>query len=180
MKKIFICALIIILCFVISACNNCQTTLNNDSSSNFKDNQDMNNDFKLIINDCDISLGNYISINFQEKYAKLPLIAITEALGCDVKWYNKNKVTIAFDDNIYILNPIKKTLKKKGDTFNIIALPPGTNHNGYYQIDKNEFIIDSDSIRYFINLLGAKITINYDAGIINIAGTIREQSGDGS
>lgn len=111
MKKI-ICALIV-FCFFISACNNCQTTSNNDSSSNFKDNQDMNNDFKLIINDCDISFGNYISINFQEKYAKLPLIAITKALGCDVKWYNKNKVIIVFEDNIYILNPIKKTLKKK-------------------------------------------------------------------
>ena len=131
----------------------------------------MNNDFKLIINDSDISLGNYISINFQKKYAKLPLIAIVETLGCDVEWYNKNKVTITFDNNVYILNPVEKTLKKKGDSFNIISIPPGTKHNGYYQIEKNEIIIDSDSIRHFINLLGAKITIDYDAGIIKICNT---------
>lgn len=177
MKQIFLCGLIIILCVVISSCNSCPTTTTSNNNSSSKENQEMNNEFKLYVNGSDISSENYVFINCQEKYAKLPLISIIRSLGCEVKWYNNNKVTIGLGDDIYTLNPTKKTLKKKGDNFNIIALPPGTNHKGYYQIYKNEFIIDSDSMRYFINLLGAKIDIDYNAGIINIA---NKNTGDGS
>lgn len=170
MKK-FIFTLFIIFLICISACNNKPTnsTPNNDTTLNSKDIEDMNNDCKLIINGNDVSLGSRISINYQEKYAKLPLCSIAKSLGCDIKQYNKNKIVLTFKDNVYILNQTNHTLKKKGDNFNIIALPPGTNHSGYYQIHENEIIIDSDSMRHFINLLGAKIIIDYDSGIINIS-----------
>lgn len=155
-------------CMAITACDHSRTMPNDNSSLNLEDNQDMNNDFKLIINEIDITAGNYVYIEQQEKYAKIPLVAIAKSLGCDVKWHNNSRVTINFENTTYILNPTKKTLKKKGDTFNIIDVPPGTNHGGYYQIKENEFIVDSDSISHFIYLLGARITIDYDAKIIKI------------
>lgn len=66
------------------------------------------------------------------------------------------------------MNPSKKTLKKKGDSFNIIAVAPGATHGIYCETLEQEFIIDSDSVSYFLYLLGAKIVIDYDCDTVII------------
>lgn len=168
MKKITIFILLIVMCIFTSFCDqNTSSTINNSLMSS-KDVQNMNNNFTLIVDGRDISLHTSLSINYEKQYAELPLLAISEALGGEVKWVNEKKVKIVFNDTQYILNPTQKTLKKEKDSFNIINVPPGTNHGGYYQICDKEFIVDSDSLCYFVNLLGAKITIEYDTAVVTI------------
>lgn len=163
MKKQVLCILMAIVCLFISSCDKIAS-----SSTPFEGSEDINNNFRLIVNGDDVPHNNSVSINYEKQYANLPLIAILKALGGKVNWINEEKVTILFNDTSYILNPMKKTLKKEGEAFNIIAVPPGTGHGGYYQLSDQEFIIDSDSLRYFINLLDAKITVDYNNSVVKI------------
>lgn len=161
MRKPFIFILsVIVMCVSCSSCNKSDLLYERVS--------DTDNDVTFIVNGKDISSENFVSINYEEQYAELPLIAITEALGGEVEWVSNKKVFILFNGTNYILNPTKKTLKQKRDSFNMIALPPGAQHGACYQIGDEEFIIDSDCLRYFLRLLGAKITIHYETASVII------------
>lgn len=169
MKKIIMCiSLALAVCFLVSSCGKNDVTTESNSLTNYEDMQNMNNHLKLTVNGKDISSDKFLSINHEKQYAEIPLIATLRALGCQVEWVNEKRVKIIYNDTIYILNPNKQTLKKRGDSFNIIAIAPGATHGIYCKTLDQEFIIDSDSVSYFLYLLGAKIVIDYDCNTVII------------
>lgn len=160
--------LIIIICFLFSSCGKSEPAFIDNSSTRQKDEQSMNSNFKLIVNGKNISSDKMLLINHEKKYAEIPLIATLNALECQVEWINEKKVKIINGDAVYILNPSKKTLNKKGDSFNIISVAPGATHGVYCKTLEQEFIIDSDTISYFLYLLGAKLAIDYENNTVKI------------
>lgn len=170
MKKTVLYVLVVIfaMCIFFTSCNKKASSITETSTVTDTAVQSMNSKVSLIVNGNDLSYVNYVSLNYEKQYAELPLTAIMEALGANVEWVSEKNVSIVFNNTKYVLNPKKKTLKKEGDSFNIIALPPGTKHGGYYQIRDKEFIVDSDSARHFIYMTGAKITIDFDSASIKI------------
>ncbi len=68
-------------------------------------------------------------------------------------------------------------MQKEGDSFNIIAVPPGTRHGGNYEICDKEFMIDSNCLDHFMYLLGARITIDYDRDVVTIEFVKNAESG---
>lgn len=171
MKKVIICILLVLtVCFFVSSCGKSDSETSDNSSTSYEDvqKQNMNSNFKLTVNGKDISSDRVLSINHEKQYAEIPLIATLRALDCQVEWVNEKKVKIICNDTVYILNPSKKTLKEKGDSFNIIAVAPGATHGIYCETLEQEFIIDSDSVSYFLYLLGAKIVIDYDCDTVII------------
>lgn len=114
-----------------------------------------------VCNDC------FVKIH-PDGYAGIPLLRIMRELGGTTQWLSNNKVRIVFAETDYVLNPDKRVLEKDRETFNLIAIMPGANHGIYYQISEEEFIIDSDSIRYFFSLLGIQTKINYDSATVVI------------
>lgn len=173
MKKVLYISLLLVLFLSLFGCT--VIDMNDENSDNYliskpEDTQYINEDVSLIINGISISSNN-LYINYEKEYAILPLITISKELGCDVIWHSEKKVTITYEDDTFYLNPIKNTLfKGKKKEFNIIDLPPGSNHGAYYKIDKNnkEFMIDNDSIMLFLNMLGADIRVDYENKIIKI------------
>lgn len=183
MKKMIYISLVLAMCFFVSSCGKSNAAIKDNFSTNYEDVQDMSNNFTLIINGKNISSDKDLSINHEKQYAEIPLIATLRALGCQVEWVNAKRVEIIYNDTVYILNPKKKTLKKKGDSFNIIAIAPGATHGVYCETVDQEFIIDSDSISYFLYLLGAQIAIDYDQDTVIIDWKTKEvenKTGDGS
>lgn len=85
-----------------------------------------------------------------------------------MEWVNEKRVEICYNDTVYVLNPSAQTLEKAGDSFNIIAVAPGATHRLYCETLEEEFIIDSDSVSYFLSQLGAQITIDYENDTVKI------------
>ncbi len=122
----------------------------------------------LIVKGKDITDGNFILLNYTSEYAALPLTAIAEELGAEVVWHSRYKATITYNEKNYMLNVPCCTLCAERESFNEIALPPGTHHGAFYMAYGYEFIIDSDSFRRFLKIMGAEIDIDYDSAIITI------------
>lgn len=168
MKRFNICILLItVMCISFSSCIKINSASEESLPSKNETVQNINSVEKLTVNGEEISCGNALSINPKEKYAEIPLISTLKALGCEVEWVN-NKIEIVHNGILYILNPNKKTLFKSGESFNIIAIAPGATHGVYCKISDEEFIIDSDSISYFLSLLGADLAIDYGNNTVKI------------
>lgn len=125
------------------------------------------NNCNLFVNGTDISTENYVYLNCEDHYAKLPLTAIMKALGATVQWKNETIAQITYNGTSYILDTSKNTLVEKDKSFDFIELPPGTSH-GFAQMIGNEFVLDSISIREFLTSIGATINIDYENSIIYI------------
>lgn len=164
--KSIVCIILMIACVLLSSCSKNSSAA--DASESSGDAQDRNGHAALIVNGKDITSEKLASINYEKQYAQLPLLAILEALGGETEWVDEEKVTIAFHGTTYVLNPAQNTLQKEGDSFNIIAVPPGTRHGGYYEICDEEFLIDSNCLDHFLYLLGARIAIDYDRALVTI------------
>lgn len=175
MKRSIVCILLIITCILLSSCSKNSSAADAPESSG--DARDRNGHAMLIVNGKEITSENSASIDYEKQYAKLPLLAILEALGGETEWVNEEKVTIVFNDTLYVLNPTQNTLQKEGDSFNIIALPPGTRHGSYYEIRDEEFMIDSSCLDHFMYLLGARIAIDYDRAVVTIDFVKNAESG---
>lgn len=186
MKKIIIYTLLIFLLCVATSCNSNKSLINdrtisyyetaednnlltnNDYSNNYTEEQNMSNNYKIRVNGNDILFEESLLINHEEQYAEIPLLATLRALNCQVEWINDKNVKIVHNNIEYILDTRKNTLQKKGDSFNYIAIAPGATHAVHCKTMNGEFIIDSDSIRYYISILGAKIIIDYDKNVVEI------------
>lgn len=169
MKKIIICiSLVLAVCFFVVSCEKNDTDVKDKSLTSQEETQNIRADYKLIVNGKDIATGTAFSINHEKQYAEIPLTATLSALGCQVEWVNDKSVEIRYNDTTYILNPSEQTLVKAGDSFNFIAVAPGAAHGLYCETLDREFIIDSDSVSYFLSQLGAQITIDYENNTIKI------------
>ncbi len=123
----------------------------------------MNNNCKLIVNNNDITEFTYV--NLHENYADIPILAICEALGVSVTRIDSTNVILSYNDINYKLDMKECLLTQEGETINILSLPPGGTQR-HFQIKNNDLIVDSITSRSFINLLGAKLSIDYDEAIV--------------
>lgn len=169
MKKIIACIpLMLAVCFFVSACDKNNTSTIDTSLGSQEETQNIHGSYKLIVNGKEIASDTALSINHEKQYAEIPLTAALRALGCQVEWVNEKRVEICCNDTVYVLNPSAQTLVKSGDSFNMIAVAPGATHGLYCEILDREFIIDSDSVSYFLSQLGAQITIDYENDTVKI------------
>ncbi len=91
-------------------------------------------------------------------------------LGAKTEWQSKTTVKITFDEKDYFLDTEKGSLVEAGKTFNVLTVAPGSKHGTFYQVVGDEFVIDSDSAELLlVNIMGAKISIDYDERIVNIS-----------
>ncbi len=129
----------------------------------------MEDTYKLIVNGKRIVVSNYIKLNYVHRYAELPLTAIMKELGAKVEWQSKTTAKITFGEKGYILDTTKGSLIEIGNSFNVLVVAPGSKHDVFYRVVDNEFVIDSDSAKLLlINIMGAKISIDYDHRIVTI------------
>lgn len=168
MKKMICFFLSLVVCFFVSACDKNNTNTKDTSLGSREETQNVHGSYKLIVNGKEIESDIALSINHEKQYAEIPLIATLNALGCQVEWVNEKRVEIRYNDTVYVLNPSAQTLVKSGDSFNMIAVAPGATHGLYCEILDREFIIDSDSVSYFLSQLGAQITIDYENDTVKI------------
>lgn len=133
------------------------------------DDSKLNTECKLIVNGNDITNGNHIKINYEKRYAELPLTAVVTALGAKVEWQSKTTATISFGGKKYILDTTKNSLVEDGSTFNVLIVAPGSTHGSFFQVVGNEFVVDSDTAKLLLaNNMGAKIKTDYDQAIVSI------------
>lgn len=166
MKKSVICiAILLVIGVALSACGKNEPAAMQDTPKAYADTQKR---FTLIVNGEKISSDKALTVDPEKQYTEIPLLATLKALGCQVEWVHKSRVKITYDDTVYILNPSKKTLRKRGDSFNIIAVMPGAAHGVYCEAAGEEVIIDSDSASYFLYVLGFEISIDYTDATITV------------
>lgn len=68
----------------------------------------------------------------------------------------------------YVLNCVDLSLFQIGVDFNILTPVPGADHQIYTRILDQEFIVDSDSIAYYLLLIDEKVKIDYNTSIVEV------------
>jgi hypothetical protein len=127
-----------------------------------------NNNCRLIVNGRDITSETYVRINYEYQNAELPIIAILKEFGAEVEWKDQTIVNITYKGYDFVLDTVKGTFTQVGDDLNAFEIPPGTKHAVSYRIG-DEFVIDNNSSwDLIVNFMGAKIDIDYEAGVIEI------------
>ena len=125
--------------------------------------------YKLFVNEKEVTVANHIKLNYEHHYAELPLTAIMKELGAKVEWQSKTTAKITLGKKDYLLDTTKGSLIEIGNTHNVLVVAPGSKHGVFYRVVDNEFVIDSDSAKLLlINIMGAKISVDYEHRIVNI------------
>ena len=186
-NKVFICAL---LWAVMLTCADCSgitlpvmpsddlstqtasesSAVDSSSSHTTEDESTKTDDScKLLVKGKDITADNYVKLNYEYRYAELPLTAILKESGASVKWQDKSTAQITFGGKDYHLDATKGTMTEVGGTVNILSVAPGSEHGTFYKVVDGEFIIDSDSAKLLIiNIMQLKMTVDFDKKIVNI------------
>ena len=115
---------------------------------------------ELRINGKNIGCDYKLSLDYAAGYAELPLVLIINSLGGTVDWISEREVYITVNNKEYLLNCDELTLYQDGVDFNILALVPGATHRVIYRILDREFIVDSDSIKFFLSLINEEMIID--------------------
>lgn len=145
------------------------STLNQSQKPSNSGDDNMDAAYKLVVKGKEIAVSNHIKLNYEHQYAELPLTAIMKELGARVEWQSKTTAKITFNGKDFILDTTKGSLVEMGKTFNVLVVAPGSKHGTFYRVVNNEFIIDSDSAKLLlINIMGVKISVDYDYRIVNI------------
>ena len=142
------------------------TPTQSESKTNTGDDK-MDNNCKLIVKGKDITAGNHVKLNYEKKYAELPLTAVIKELGAKVEWQSKTTAKITFGGKVYILDTTKKSLLADGSTFNLIIPAPGSTL--YCQAIDNEFILDSVNLKSVVLMMGTTIMIKIDYEKANVS-----------
>ena len=155
MKRLLVCIIILIL-LCCSCAKNVKTKV--DSASSFIPSQVEFEPIEakaLIVNKKDIS-DTATAFVYSDHYAVIPLIAVSKALGAEVKWESKTKAVIAINGDKYILDTAKHELKKAESDHNIFIGVPGApgNVSGYNQQVGEEYYIDNWRVQSFLNCFG--------------------------
>ena len=145
------------------------TRIESEKTTNLGE-ENIDNTCKLIVKGKEMAATHHIQLNYEYRYAELPLTVIMRELGAKTEWQSKTTVKITFDEKDYFLDTEKGSLVEAGKTFNILTVAPGSKHGTFYQVVGDEFVIDSDSaVLLLVNIMGAKISIDYDERIVNIS-----------
>ena len=163
MKRLIVCIIILILL----CCSCAQSSDQNDTgTSSFTLAQIKFIPFKarLIVNKKDIS-DTATAFVYSDHYAVIPLIAVSKALGAEVKWESKTKAVITVNGDKYILDTAKHELyndKADPKDYNeyfpknyfeqrVFTTDPA---NRYHKQIDEEYYVDNYSVMYFLSDIG--------------------------
>lgn len=118
----------------------------------------------LIVNGTNVTAGEYI--RFNEYDIDLPLLLISESLGCDVEWMDEETVNIVNNDKKYILTTANFTLKEEGGSHDFLTPAPDSTRR--CEVLGKEVMIDRINIEAFLCELGASLKIDYKERIVYI------------
>lgn len=123
---------------------------------------------RLIVNGVDITEGNYVYINHEEKNAELPVTAIVKALGGSVQWYPcepypiKDRCIVALT-----LNGSTKTYDTSKSDFGIGYLEGVSGLTR--KVLGSEIVIDRETIyTSFYHLFNTTIVIDFDQSTVYV------------
>lgn len=123
-------------------------------------------DPKLIVNGEDITEGNHVLVMDNcLRWVELPFLAICESLGAEVKWNAEYDIEIYLNGILYNMDITENTLYKNdssGDFYNYFET------NWVSSTVENDYIIEGDCLKYFLNQNNYEIEIDYDNVIVNI------------
>lgn len=172
LRKIIVLLLIGMFLFLLAGClynKSSPVTTNKESvhgstqtTNNILSNEEENkvSNCTLLVNGKDITSGNYVKINYQHQNTELPLLAILEELGADIQWKDANTVMIKYKETTFDIDTANEDFG--------LPIPPGTT-KAIRQIVNNEILIDGTSVQGLLNIMGAKIEIDYNSSVVSIS-----------
>ena len=112
----------------------------------------------LKMNGIDVTKENVMI--HSDDYAELPLTEVMKSLDMTVDWVDDNTADIAYKDKKYTLDLSNISLIENEQSFNLLLPPPGGTR--FYKILEKELVLDSNTIKSAMYLMGTKINIDID------------------
>ena len=113
----------------------------------------------LKINGVGITQEN-VTIHRWSHYAELPLTEVMNSLGMEVSWIDNNVAKVTYKTKKYTLNTSEISLIEDGGFENLLNPPPGSQRS--YTVLEKELILDSDTVRGAMYLIGIELWIHID------------------
>ncbi len=106
------------------------------------------------------------NFGFPDESAKIPLIAVWEAMGAEVTWLSDDQAEILFEGNHFILTLSEKTMyftnsEKMDAELNALASVVGSNTASWDPIE-NDLLIDESVFRFVFWVQDKPIEISWD------------------
>ena len=122
----------------------------------------------LIVNGEDITGTNYVK--FENEFVYLSFRVILEKLGCTVEWDGENTRAIFYNENGKYALRLKEypMLVEISDLTRTEPTPPGGVGNVFCKIINDRIILDVQSMRSVVKLVGAIIDVNYDELTVSV------------
>ena len=99
------------------------------------------------------------NVTVYRRTAYVPALEVLTAIGADITWLDDEQAVISYKDNKYQLNLSEALLVEENDNFNLIEVPPDAK-NYYCKAIDREIILDIETLRVMLELMGEKVMID--------------------
>lgn len=123
--------------------------------------------YKLIVNGQDITEGTYLEVHKNYHYTLLPLTAVLEALGAEVKWNSETTADIVYNSREYVLDLEKVSLVEKDDEYGWEIIGPVPDGRLRYKIVDGELLLDDVTFESSVMQMGMNTMIYVDVDYEN-------------
>lgn len=114
---------------------------------------------QLFVNEQEV-INEYVELYPQ--YAKIPLLSLLNTLEYEFEWLDKDNVAISKDNRTYYIDLDECTFKTTSPNSENLLFPPPGSQCYFCERVGGELIVDSDTIRCLMKMIGDSITISID------------------
>lgn len=119
-------------------------------------------DYKLIVDDKNITEGNKVIFHKLPDYTLLPFTAVLETLGAEIEWTDEETAEVLFNGKNYIFVKKELSLIDIQDEYGINLMDPLPGGILRTEISDDELLLDSTTFRWIIKEMGMDVLIDVD------------------
>lgn len=127
-------------------------------------------DYKLIVDDVDITEISQVKFHRLPEYVLLPFEAVLETLGADFSWSDENTAEMMFNGKTYIFDRKEISLIAIEDEYGFNLIKPLAGGVLRYEVTDDQLLLDDNTFFWIIEEMGTDIHIDvdYEDYIVNI------------
>lgn len=131
---------------------------------------------KVMVNE---QFAGEIAVAKKDDYFVIPVTALLEKMGVSMTVQENGDVTFAARNAEYTISREADTIMNSASGWDVLQLPPGTDHLLVKEWHENEFLADSDTLRcFFVYYLRMQFSVNAAGEICIVMPTAEGSNGN--
>ena len=115
------------------------------------------------ITDCEVTV--------HEGHSEIPLLPVISQLDCQIERAEDSIARIVVQGQVFYLDLDEHTLYAEDNSMNLLTAPPGNQNYACYR-DEDDLVVDSNTLKSALRLMGVEVNISEDYVNATVAITI--------